>query len=68
MFLEMTELIDIINKMVETVLVGGLTIGYGGVPLSQAITIVFVHYAHYYIAFCLIVGLLYYSVKKRRAK
>lgn len=32
----MSEFINIIDKMVDTVLVGGLTIGYGGLPLNQA--------------------------------
>jgi len=62
----MSEFISIIDKMVDTVLVGGLTIGYGGLPLSQAIAIVFVKYLPYYIGFCLLVAVLYYIIKRRK--
>jgi hypothetical protein len=62
----MSEFIDIISKMIDTVLVGGLTIGFGGVPLSTAITIVFVKFLPYYIVFCLLIALLYYIIKRRK--
>ena len=62
----MSEFINIIDKMVDTVLVGGLTIGYGGLPLSQAIAIVFVKYLPYYICFCLLVAVHYYIIKRRK--
>jgi hypothetical protein len=62
----MNEFFNIIDKMVDTVLVGGLTIGYGGLPLSQAIAIVFVKYLPYYISFCLLVAVLYYTIKRRK--
>ena len=62
----MSEFINIIDKMVDTVLVGGLAIGYGGLPLSQAIAIVFVKYLPYYIGFCLLVAVLYYIIKRRK--
>lgn len=62
----MNEFFNIIDKMVDTVLVGGLTIGYGGLPLSQAIAIVFVKYLPYYIGFCLLVAFLYYIIKRKK--
>ena len=34
----MSEFLNIISKMIDTVLVSGLTIGYGGLPLSHAIS------------------------------
>ena len=59
---------DVIWKMIDTVLVGGLTIGYGGLPLSQAIFLVFISYAPYYLTFCLIVWLTYYTIHKMKER
>ena len=57
-------IIDIISKMIDTVLIGGLDIYYGGIPFDSIFKGIFFGYMHYYIAFCLLTFVTYYLIGK----
>ena len=50
--------------MIDTVLMGGLDIYYGGIPFDSIFKGVFSGYMHYYIAFCLLTFGAYYLIGK----
>lgn len=65
---EITTFLLVVAEMMSLVWGFGLSIVTGGLPISHAVIMVFVKYSPYFIAFCLIVGLVYYispKLKKR---
>ena len=64
---EITTFLQVVAEMMNTVW------GYGhflvtGLPISLAVAIVFVTYSPYFIAFCLMVGVIYYMVPKLKKR
>ena len=58
------DIVEIISKMIDTVLVGGLEIYYGGIPFDYIFKGVFFGYMHYYFAFCLLTAGTYCLIEK----
>lgn len=65
---EITLFFRVVAEMINTVLFGGLDVGYGGLSLSQAIAMVFVKYSPHFVVFCLMVGLAYYFIPKLKKR
>ena len=59
---------EIIVKMIEIVLVGGLGIRFIGLPIGIMIYAIFFGYLHYYVLFCLFFAGLYYLAEKHKRK
>ena len=51
--------LEIIGKMIDTVLFGGLEIGYIGLSLDYIVNGIYCGYLIYYIAFCMLTASLY---------
>ena len=59
---------EIIGKMIDTVLFGGLEIGYIGLSLDYIVNGIYCGYLIYYIAFCMLTASLYYLVARIKRK
>lgn len=57
---------EIIGKMIDTVLFGGLEIGYIGLSLNFIVNAIYWGYLKYYIAFCMLTASFYYIVTKNK--
>lgn len=56
----------VVLGMIGTILYG--TIFWVGIPLERAIIADYLHYAPYYMAFCLMVALAYYIILKMKKR
>ena len=61
-------LFEIIGKMIDTVLFGGLEIGYTGLSLDYIVNGIYFGYLIYYIAFCMLTASFYFMVSRIKKK
>ena len=65
---DITLFFRVVAEMIDTILFSGLYVGYGGMPLSWAIAVVFLWFSPHCVAFCLLAGLFYYFVPKLKKR